>query len=91
MMGDTVLMRTDPRIDFDWGYGNVTVSASHDVAVRWTGYLKAPLSESFTLGADLRGYDVARVFVARSLVYFRDQSARVTPTPPGTWTLHWHP
>ena len=64
----SVLTRTDPTIDFDWGNGtpaNGTVNVDN-FSVRWTGQVEAPVSGNyvFTTIAD----DGARLWVNNTLV-----------------------
>ncbi len=42
---DLVLTRIDPTVNFDWG---TTKPVSGDFAVRWTGMIEAPNSETYT-------------------------------------------
>ena len=49
--GPAATVRTDARIDFDWGRYHPTPELSgNNFSVRWTGKLKAPESGNYTLG-----------------------------------------
>ena len=44
-----LLTRTDPTINFDWGGGSPSALVPADLfSVRWTGFLTAPFSETYT-------------------------------------------
>ena len=44
-----LLARTDPNIDFDWGSGSPGIGVPvDDFSARWSGFLTAPVTESFT-------------------------------------------
>ena len=44
-----LLVRTDAQIDFDWGSGSPAPQVPiDDFSVRWTGFLTAPYSETYT-------------------------------------------
>jgi len=45
---DLVLTRIDPTVNFDWGTGSPDPSIAGDFAVRWTGMIEAPNSETYT-------------------------------------------
>lgn len=48
MVGTPVLTRIDPAIDFEWGGGGPDPAVgTDDFAVRWTGWIKAPASETY--------------------------------------------
>lgn len=45
-----VLQRSDARIDFDWGNGSPDAAVpDNDFSARWTGFLTAPTTETWTL------------------------------------------
>jgi hypothetical protein len=45
-----VLQRTDATIDFDWGTGSPDAAVpDNDFSARWTGFLTAPTTETWTL------------------------------------------
>ena len=47
--GAPLLVRTDPTIDFDWGGGSPAPVVPVDYfSARWTGFLTAPFTETFT-------------------------------------------
>ena len=58
--------RKDPRIDFNWGSGpivNSTTKRTFDlVSVRWTGFIEAPYTETFTFFATANS-DQVRVWI----------------------------
>ncbi|MBO0939684.1 right-handed parallel beta-helix repeat-containing protein [Fibrella sp. HMF5335] len=63
----SVLTRTDPTIDFDWGLGSPAPSVNVDnFSVRWSGQVEAPVTGSyfFTTTAD----DGVRLWVNNVLV-----------------------
>ena len=60
LQGDPTVLRIDPRVDFDWGSGAVTPYGRDYVSARWTGKLKPPATEEFTLYAFFD--DGARVY-----------------------------
>ena len=49
LLGTASLERVDPTVSFDWGVGAVTTYARDYVSARWSGKLRAPSSETFTL------------------------------------------
>eukprot|EP00616_Rhizochromulina_sp_CCMP1243_P013557 CAMPEP_0118997486 /NCGR_PEP_ID=MMETSP1173-20130426/61823_1 /TAXON_ID=1034831 /ORGANISM="Rhizochromulina marina cf, Strain CCMP1243" /LENGTH=185 /DNA_ID=CAMNT_0006948939 /DNA_START=33 /DNA_END=590 /DNA_ORIENTATION=- len=72
LSGTPVLQRVDPRVFFDWtkpGLDSaeaITLTKGRDVSIRWTGLLKAPVSDTFAfkLAAD----DSARLYLDDRLV-----------------------
>jgi len=59
--GNPFLVRLDPVISFDWEDGPITELAGDMVSVRWTGFIRAPSTESFTLY--LESDDYARLWI----------------------------
>jgi beta-glucosidase len=67
LAGSPVLVRIDPRIDFDWGGGSPDSTVKADrFSVRWTGKLVAPVSGQFKVVATTD--DGVRVFLDGRLV-----------------------
>ena len=66
----------DAQVDFnlDLSNANLTEMAGDHMGVRWTGFLKAPLSENFTFTTQVIGNDVVRLFIANQLVVYQDNS-----------------
>jgi hypothetical protein len=56
-----VSSQIDPQINFDWGEGAITPTASDYVSVRWQGRLLPSYSETFTFYTDAD--DGARLWV----------------------------
>ncbi|HET8781769.1 MAG TPA: glycoside hydrolase family 3 C-terminal domain-containing protein, partial [Pyrinomonadaceae bacterium] len=67
LKGPAVTVRTDPRIDFDWGRFNPTpqLTGNH-FSVRWTGKLTPPESGKYTLG--FTADDGARLYIDGKLL-----------------------
>jgi beta-glucosidase len=67
LRGPAATVRTDARIDFDWGRYNPTpqLTGNH-FSVRWTGKLKAPESGNYTLG--FTADDGARLYIDGKLL-----------------------
>ncbi|HEX5833578.1 MAG TPA: glycoside hydrolase family 3 C-terminal domain-containing protein, partial [Pyrinomonadaceae bacterium] len=67
LRGPAVTVRTDPRIDFDWGRYNPTpqLTGNH-FSVRWTGKLTPPESGNYTLG--FTADDGARLYLDGKLL-----------------------
>ena len=67
LRGPAATVRTDPRIDFDWGRFNPTpqLTGNH-FSVRWTGKLKVPESGNYTLG--FTADDGARLYIDGKLL-----------------------
>ena len=67
LSGPAVTVRTDPRIDFDWGRFNPTpqLTGNH-FSVRWTGKLTPPESGKYTLG--FTADDGARLYIDGKLL-----------------------
>ncbi len=67
LRGPAATVRTDPRIDFDWGRYNPTPELTgNNFSVRWTGKLKAPESGNYTLG--FTADDGARLYIDGKLL-----------------------
>src|SRR4030095_15256108 len=67
LKGSPVTVRTDPRIDFDWGRYNPTPELSgNNFSVRWTGKIKAPETGTYTLG--FTADDGARLYIDGKLL-----------------------
>jgi uncharacterized protein (DUF1800 family)/fibronectin type 3 domain-containing protein len=50
LKGAIALTRTDPKVDFEWGYsGPGGALAADKFSVRWTGQVEAPLSGAYTI------------------------------------------
>jgi beta-glucosidase len=67
LRGDPALLRTDPRVDFQWGEGSYSEKGPIDhFSVRWTGYFVAPAEGDykFYVSAD----DGARLYIDDQLV-----------------------
>ena len=66
-MVQPVTVRTDARIDFDWGRYNPTPELTeNNFSVRWTGKLKAPESGNYSLG--FTADDGARLYLDGKLM-----------------------
>jgi beta-glucosidase len=67
LRGPAATVRTDARIDFNWGrYKPVPELSENNFSVRWTGKLKAPESGNYTLG--FTADDGARLYVDGKLL-----------------------
>jgi beta-glucosidase len=67
LRGPAVTIRTDERIDFDWGRYNPTPELTgNNFSIRWTGKLKAPESGTYTLG--FTADDGARLYLDGKLL-----------------------
>ncbi len=67
LKGSPATVRTDPRIDFDWGRYNPTPELSgNNFSVRWTGKLTPPESGTYTLG--FTADDGARLYIDGKLL-----------------------
>ena len=67
LRGPASTIRTDARIDFDWGRYNPTPELSgNNFSVRWTGKLTAPESGNYTLG--FTADDGARLYLDEKLL-----------------------
>jgi beta-glucosidase len=67
LRGPAATVRTDARIDFDWGRYNPTPELTgNNFSVRWTGKLKAPESGNYTLG--FTADDGARLYLDGKLL-----------------------
>lgn len=61
------LVRTDPVVDFDWGSrGPLACFPVDDFSARWTGFVRPPYSEIYTVG--IRVDDTASVWLDDALV-----------------------
>ena len=67
LRGPAVAIRTDARIDFDWGRYNPTPELTgNNFSVRWTGKLTPPESGNYTLG--FTADDGARIYLDGKLL-----------------------
>jgi beta-glucosidase len=67
LRGPAATIRTDARINFDWGRYNPTPELiGNNFSVRWTGKLKPPESGNYTLG--FTADDGARLYIDRKLL-----------------------
>jgi len=67
LRGPAATVRTDARIDFNWGRYKPTPELSeNNFSVRWTGKLKAPESGNYTLG--FTADDGARLYIDGKLL-----------------------
>jgi len=67
LRGPAATVRTDARIDFNWGrYKPAPELSENNFSVRWTGKLKAPESGNYTLG--FTADDGARLYVDGKLL-----------------------
>jgi len=67
LRGPAATIRTDARIDFDWGRYQPTPELSgNNFSVRWTGKLEAPESGNYTLG--FTADDGARLYLDGKLL-----------------------
>ena len=67
LRGPAATVRTDARIDFNWGRYNPTPELTgNDFSVRWTGKLKAPESGNYQLG--FTADDGARLYLDGNLL-----------------------
>lgn len=67
LSGPAVTVRTDARIDFDWGRFNPTPELTgNNFSVRWTGKLTPPESGNYTLGFTVD--DGARLYIDGKLL-----------------------
>ena len=67
LRGPAVAMRTDARIDFDWGrYQPVPELTGNNFSVRWTGKLTPPESGTYKLG--FTADDGARLYIDGKLL-----------------------
>ena len=67
LRGQATTIRTDARIDFNWGRYNPTPELSgSNFSVRWTGKLKAPESGNYTIG--FTADDGARLYIDGKLL-----------------------
>jgi beta-glucosidase len=67
LRGPAVTVRTDPRIDFDWGrYHPTPELTGNNFSVRWTGKLTPPESGNYTLG--FTADDGARLYIDGKLL-----------------------
>jgi mono/diheme cytochrome c family protein len=62
-----ILTRVDPKIDFEWSGGSPAASVPNDnFSARWTGFLIAPYSETYTIFAPAD--DGLRIWINNQLV-----------------------
>src|SRR6185503_9914902 len=67
LRGPAVSVRTDARIDFDWGrYHPTSELTGNNFSVRWTGKLTPPESGNYTLG--FTADDGARLYIDGKLL-----------------------
>jgi beta-glucosidase len=67
LSGPAAAVRTDARIDFNWGrYKPVPELSENNFSIRWTGKLKVPESGNYTLG--FTADDGARLYVDGKLL-----------------------
>jgi beta-glucosidase len=67
LRGPAVTVRTDARIDFDWGRFNPTPELTgNNFSVRWTGKITPPESGTYTLG--FTADDGARLYIDGKLL-----------------------
>ncbi len=67
LSGTPALVRTDKRIDFDWGEGSPAPEVNPDnFSVRWTGEFTAPAAGSYQFGLDVD--DGVRLFIDGKLI-----------------------
>ncbi|HET9528464.1 MAG TPA: glycoside hydrolase family 3 C-terminal domain-containing protein, partial [Pyrinomonadaceae bacterium] len=67
LRGPAATVRTDARIDFDWGRYNPTPELTgNNFSVRWTGKLKPPESGNYTIG--FTADDGARIYIDGKLL-----------------------
>lgn len=65
--GTPVLQRIDGNVNFNWGSGSPHPSVPHDhFGVRWTGYIYAPVTGTYTFRTD--SDDGIRLWVNNSLI-----------------------
>jgi len=70
LTGKPVLVRIDPKIDFDWDKGSPAEGIHADTfAVRWTGKFIAPSSKPFYIGGNFD--DEARLYLDGKLIFSR--------------------
>ncbi|WP_052380680.1 PA14 domain-containing protein [Paenibacillus camerounensis] len=75
-------IRTDGKVDFSWGNGSPDPGIGEDTfSVRWTGYIKPKLSETYTFYAD--SDDGVRVWVNDQLIIDKwiTQASEITSLP----------
>ncbi len=64
--GNASLSRIDSSVDFHWGIDLITPAQADYVSARWSGFLRAPLTETFTIS--VRCDDGARVYLDYTLL-----------------------
>jgi beta-glucosidase len=80
--GEPALVRTDEKIEFDWGDGSPDPAVpADDFSVRWTGYLTAPETGDYQIAGT--SDDGIRVYIDGRLV-FEFWSERAPATTLGT-------
>lgn len=76
-----VMHRVDPYLDFDWGTSAPVSGGPSDFLVRWTGYITAPATGTYTLGS--RSDDGTKITVGTSnTVALNDWTNHTTPSSP---------
>jgi beta-glucosidase len=66
LSGPPVISRTDPAVNFEWGYSGVTSTMVRNFSVRWTGVLVPPTSGDYLIG--FTGEDGYRVWLDGKVV-----------------------
>lgn len=76
-----VMKRVDPYLDFDWGTSAPVSGGPSDFLVRWTGYITAPVTGTYTFGS--RSDDGTKITVGTSnTVALNDWTDHTTPSSP---------
>jgi RHS repeat-associated protein len=78
-----VMKRVDPYLSFNWGTGAPVAGGPNDFLVRWSGYITAPVSGTYTFGA--RSDDGTKITVGTTnTVVLNDWNVHSQPSSP-TW------
>ena len=78
-----VMKRTDQFLSYNWGTGSPIAGGPNDFLVRWSGYITAPVSGTYTLGS--RSDDGSKITVGTSnTVVLNDWNDHTLPSSP-TW------
>ncbi len=86
LAGAPALVRTDDRLDFNWGTEPPTPALPYDSSVRWTGSLRVPVTGSYVIG--MEGRCVCRLRVgATTLLDAWNASADTGSGPTTTLSL----